>query len=73
MNVQRIGGAAGAVWARLHEVEVGGTVSMLKRIDGFTGDEIVAGIGWLAREGKIDFQTVNKKTCVCLVEAELYA
>ena len=71
MHVQRIGEVAGAVWAYLHEVESGCTVSALKKIGGFTGDEVAAGIGWLAREGKIDFQVDGKKVCVCLVETEL--
>ena len=72
MDEQRIGLAAGAVWSYLHEEEEdGATVSALKKISGFTGDEIAAGIGWLAREEKIEFATQGKKICVCLVQTEM--
>lgn len=72
MDEQRIGLAAGAVWSYLHEEDrESATVSALKKISGFTGDEITAGIGWLAREEKIEFETQGKKICVCLVQTEM--
>src|SRR5690606_13866151 len=54
MTNERVGRAAGVVWAHLRErEEKGSTLNELKRkVEGFTADEIVAAIGWLAREGK---------------------
>ena len=72
METSRIGDAAGWVWQTLRENDDGCSLSELKRlIEDFTADEIVAGVGWLAREGKLSFESRGKKTVVGLVEAEL--
>ena len=76
MHVDQIGMAAGAVWSKLSEETGEGsgyTLTQLKKIGGFTSDEIVAAIGWLAREGKIAFDVEKKKTVLRLASAELVA
>ncbi len=70
MDVQGIGEAAGAVWEYLSETETRCTLTALKKIKGFKSDEIAAAVGWLAREGKIEFEVQGKKTCICLVGEE---
>jgi len=75
MNSERIGQAAGAVWTRLHNKGVNGVAfADLKKIPGYTADETLAGLGWLAREGKLTFKTdATKKCVVSLVEEEIFA
>ena len=70
MTANSIGLAAGAIWRKLHEKGTTGvTFGDLKKISGFSADEIVAGTGWLAREGKVCFKEGPRKTlCVVLVE-----
>lgn len=70
MLSDRIGEAAGAVWQKLREAEKGCTVTELKKISGFTTDEVVAAVGWLAREDKIDLCEQRKKTIIRLSRAE---
>jgi len=71
MDCERIGKAAGAIWTHLHDADEPRTIAALKKIAGYTGDEIIAGLGWLAREGKVDFQVQGKKISVSLSQAEL--
>ena len=75
MTPERIGQAAGALWKRLHaKGQEGLPFTELKRLPGFTPDEAVAGLGWLAREGKLCFHTNGKKgTIVSLVQEEILA
>ena len=73
LNAERIGKAAGAVWNKLHaRAKDGVTLTDLKKVTGFTADECLAGIGWLAREGKLCFETQGKKSVVKLVHEEIY-
>ena len=73
MNSEKIGAAAGAVWERLRDREEQGcTISELKRrTAGFTADEVVAGVGWLSREGKIEASISGRKTLFKLRAREL--
>jgi hypothetical protein len=69
MNSERIGQAAGAIWTRLHgKGPAGISLTEAKKVPGFSADEALAGIGWLAREGKLSFQTDGKKSVVKLQE-----
>ena len=71
MTNERIGKAAGVVWGLLAEIDDGRTVAQIKKqAAGFSGDEVVAAIGWLAREGKLAFQTQGRKTAIALSTAE---
>lgn len=75
MTPEKIGQAAGAIWKKLHE-KGGSSLALtdLKKIAGFTQDEATAGIGWLAREGKLSFKEgAQKKLLVALVEEEAFA
>ncbi|MGQ9592365.1 MAG: winged helix-turn-helix domain-containing protein [Planctomycetota bacterium] len=75
MTPERIGEAAGALWRRLHaKGGEGVSLSELRKLPGFTPDEAIAGIGWLAREGKLCFRTNGKRgTVVSLVGEEVLA
>jgi winged helix-turn-helix protein DUF2582 len=74
MNSERIGQAAGAIWTRLHAKGATGlSLTEMKKVPGFSADEALLGIGWLAREGKLSFQTEGKKAMVKLVQEECFA
>ncbi len=55
MNTDTIGLNAGSVWAALNEVEAVDT-KQLKKLAKLKNDrELFAALGWLAREGKVNF------------------
>ena len=74
MTVERIGEAAGSIWSKLHEKgQKGVSFTEIKKTKGFTTDELLGGVGWLAREGKVCFKTSGRRVLVTLVEAEMFA
>ncbi len=76
MNEERIGLAAGLLWERLRESgEDGLTLTTLKKkASGYRPDEVVAALGWLAREGKLRFENGKRgRVSVVLAEAEKLA
>lgn len=52
MNTESIGNYAGAIWQALNEAESLG-VKQIKKISKLKEKELYAGLGWLAREGKL--------------------
>lgn len=62
---ETIGYAAGEVWAALHG-EGWQTVAAVKKTVGGSGDLTLMAIGWLAREGKLDFATSGKSVKLTL-------
>ncbi|MCH5345468.1 MAG: winged helix-turn-helix domain-containing protein [Muribaculaceae bacterium] len=54
MNNETIGTAAGLVWNALAEAEALGT-KQIKKITKLKDKELYAALGWLAREGKVNF------------------
>lgn len=68
MNEKRIGEAAGIVWKHLSESESPLTLAALKKSSGLKADEVAAAIGWLAREGKLAFETERRRTLIMLAE-----
>lgn len=52
MNTETIGSFAGAIWQALNEAESLG-VKQIKKITKLKDKEFFAGLGWLAREGKL--------------------
>jgi len=59
MLTGEIGTAAGKIWHFLHE-KGGSTVSRLKKEVGAPPDLVMLGLGWLAREGKVEFRQKGK-------------
>lgn len=52
MNVETIGVDAGTVWNALNEAEALG-LKQLKKITKLKDKEVIAALGWLARENKV--------------------
>ncbi len=64
-----IGKVAGAIW---HYLSINGeaTLTKLRRdIDG-TESQVMMGIGWLAREGKLNFKKRRRATYIMLRKSE---
>lgn len=55
MNTDTIGNNAGCVWGALNEAEALDTKQLKKVAKLKTEKELFAALGWLAREGKINF------------------
>ncbi len=70
MNTETIGLNAGSVWAALNEAEALGTKQLKKIAKIKTEKELFAALGWLAREGKINFQESEdgKELIISLVQ-----
>ncbi len=70
MNTDIIGALAGSVWNALNEADVLGTKQLKKVAKIKTDKELYAALGWLAREGKINFQDSEdgKELLISLVQ-----
>lgn len=68
MNIESIGTWAGEVYKALESAE-GKALGMklLKKATKLKKDELMAAIGWLGREGKLDLLTDNDEVVVKLV------
>lgn len=62
---ESIGQVAGEIWSALSE-NGGMTIASLKKLVAGPGDLVVAGLGWLAREGKLEFATNGRTLKVSL-------
>ncbi|MDN4754896.1 winged helix-turn-helix domain-containing protein [Porphyromonadaceae bacterium W3.11] len=63
-----IGTNAGIIWQTLSESEEGMTVKEIQKESGIrTQNEIYMALGWLAREGKVEFSGEGKDLKVILV------
>ena len=63
--VSQIGETAGLIW---HTLAENGplTVAKLAKTTGVSRDNVMQGIGWLAREGKIAIEENGRSRTVCL-------
>ena len=71
MNTTSIGHAAGLIWKALSDDREGVTLAKLQKIKGVTQNDALAALGWLAREGKIEFDEEGRTTRVRLCASEL--
>ena len=58
--VEKIGETAGEIWTALVEENKAMTVSQLKKKTKLSEDQLYMGIGWLAREDKLQFSGTAK-------------
>lgn len=73
MNIQSIGESAGIVWKILHGDNRKWEYQELKQVTGLRDRELNSAIGWLAREGKIQFdESLNKDKQSLYIELSLY-
>ncbi|MDE5918429.1 MAG: winged helix-turn-helix domain-containing protein [Duncaniella sp.] len=71
MNTDTIGQMAGNVWVALNEAEALDTKQLKKNAKLKNDRELYAALGWLAREGKVNFTAGNdsKEIIVSLVQS----
>ena len=66
---EHIGGVAGEIWEVLGAK--GETpLAQLPRVMKYKGEVAYQGLGWLAREGKIDYTTRHGKIYIALTDTE---
>ena len=59
MSTEEIGEVAGKIWHHLHE-NGGSTIAKLKKEIEAPSDLVMQGLGWLAREGKVEYRQEGK-------------
>jgi hypothetical protein len=64
-----IGGAAGEIW-RLLGTRGEVVLAQLPRVVNYRREVVYQGLGWLAREGKVNYTTRAGKTFIALTDAE---
>lgn len=62
--ITKIGENAGAVWAALQNGEQG--LKALKKATKLKNEELYLALGWLAREGKLNFRAEEADTFIAL-------
>ena len=67
---EKIGATAGRIWDILKEKEQL-SISQLPKILKEKESLVYQGLGWLAREGKVNYQPQGNKTVISLTEHEL--
>ncbi|QDU58162.1 winged helix-turn-helix domain-containing protein [Aeoliella mucimassa] len=65
MTSDHIGHTAGDVWKALAE-QGPQTATSLKKLVDAPGDTVIAAVGWLAREGKLDFVASGRVVKIAL-------
>ena len=71
MDEKNIGEIAGVIWKFLKESGSDGvSLGSLKKIEGFKADQVVAAVGWLAREGKLSFSESGNRINISLNDCE---
>jgi hypothetical protein len=66
MNTDKIGIAAGQVWEFLNENGESSRTQLRKGIQGIDEFTLAAAIGWLAREGKVEFVQAGRSFNIAL-------
>jgi hypothetical protein len=64
-EISKIGAAAGMVWQHLDQNGAVTLSKLVKEIDA-PRDQVMQGIGWLAREGKIRFDETSRSKVISL-------
>ena len=70
--LENIGSVAGAIWHYLEDNDEA-TVTKLTREIGENERTVLMGVGWLAREGKLDFEQRKQGTYITLKTQQLDA
>lgn len=70
--LENIGSVAGAIWHYLEDNDEA-TITKLTRELGETERTVLMGVGWLAREGKLDFERRKQGTYITLKTQQLNA
>ena len=69
---ETIGQAAGQIWQVLSTKDSPVSIADLPKLTKLKAQVAYQGLGWLAREGKVSYETKGTKTLVSLLPAECY-
>ena len=69
---ETIGNAAGVIWTVLSERKNPVNITELPKLTKLKTQIAYQGLGWLAREGKVEYHTKGQKTSVSLCSAECF-
>ena len=72
MNAQSIGECAGVVWRLLYGDKRRWEYKEIKAATGLSNRDLNAAIGWLAREGKIQFINLPDREEALYIDLNLY-
>ncbi len=64
-NVDQIGTTAGIIWHHLSETGPLSLTRLVKEV-GAPRDLVMQGVGWLAREGKVEIKEQRRSRVICL-------
>jgi len=67
MNVETIGTWAGIVWNTLNDAKAAMTTKDLRKASKLKVNELHTALGWLAKEGKLNFAEADGDTLVSLL------
>ena len=67
---EKIGQAAGTIWELLANRKTSVSVSDIPKLAKLKTQMAYQGLGWLAREGKVSYETKGQKTLVSLSMVE---
>ena len=70
--LENIGSVAGTIWHYLEDNDEA-TITKLTREIGVNERTVLMGVGWLAREGKLDFEQRKQGTYITLKTQQLDA
>jgi len=65
-----IGQAAGHIWHMLEKANGPVNVTTILKKTKLTSSIAYQGLGWLAREGKVEYRQKGRTTYICLADAE---
>lgn len=69
--IEKVGSTAGRIWDILQQKDEL-TISQLPKVLKEKDSLVYQALGWLAREGKIEYRTHGNKTVISLVREEVH-
>ena len=70
--IDKVGNTAGRIWDILQQNDEM-TISQLPKALKEKDSLVYQGLGWLAREGKVEYRTQGNKTIISLAREEVHA
>ena len=69
---EKVGSAAGQIWKVLSSAKSPVNITDIPKKTKLSSQLAYQGLGWLAREGKLEYQQKGRSIYVCLSSAECY-
>ena len=69
---EKVGSAAGQIWKMLANSKTPVNITDVPKKTNLTSQLAYQGLGWLAREGKLEYQQKGRSIYVCLSSVEYF-